>query len=345
MSNRPARRAPQSHRGITLVELLVTLSGLCLLMALVLPAVQSTRESARKTQCLNHLRQLTLATQSHMSTRGTDLPLTSTNGFSADAGRLLPSNSPHAQLLPFLDQAELFSRIDLFDMSANSPGAQPAFISPANNECLSVRIPVFLCPSDREHPGATNYRANMGYGPGVYGPGPPAKTGFAGNVAGAFVHGRSTRAGEFRDGASKTVLFSEKIIGDGQPGRYTPWADYFYVMGDISSADEAVAACRSLAIPSPRHASYGGWTWLFGGWNSTWYNHILAPNSAVPDCAAGGDAMAGGGPGAYAARSYHRGGVNVALADGTARFVSQEIELSIWRALSTRAGSETIGDE
>ena len=215
----------------------------------------------------------------------------------------------------------------------------------AQIELLEGSVPVFLCPSDVQRIGATNYRANLGYGPGVFGPGPPAIAGFEGNVAGAFVHGRRVRLSEFRDGLSNTVLFSEKLIGDGDPGRYTPWTDYFYFQSrDITTADGAVLACRSLSQREPPHASFAGWTWAFGGWNSTWYNHILTPNATIPDCSAGGDQMAGGGHGAYGARSYHTGGVNAVFGDGSGRFINQRIDETVWRAISTRAGGEPVAD-
>uniref|UniRef100_A0A7C4LLC6 DUF1559 domain-containing protein n=1 Tax=Schlesneria paludicola TaxID=360056 RepID=A0A7C4LLC6_9PLAN len=331
--------------GLTIVEVLVAAGVLALLAGIVLPALHAARESSRRLQCVDHLRQLSLAVQSHAATHGTQLPPTTKNAVDARTQQLMPSGSPHRHLLPYLDQAELFSRLDFNDLAINRPGGPPEFNSAANNHTRSLRLAVFLCPSDVQRPGATNYRANLGYGPGVFGPEPPAIRGYAGNVAGAFVHGEITRFGDFRDGTSQTILFSEKILGDGIPDRFTPWADYFYFgPRDISTADDAVSACGSLSHPNPPHASHGGWTWLFGGWNSTWYNHVLPPNSPIPDCSEGGERMAGGGDGAYTARSFHPGGVNAALADGSARFISSTIDLSVWRALSTRAGDDAIGD-
>lgn len=330
--------------AMTIVEVLVALSVIGLLAALLLPAVQFARESARRTECLNNLRQLGLATQNHAATHNGAFPATSTNGMDPQGQTLLASISIQRNLLGFLDLSAIHSKIDFSEMPINQPGAPPGFLNADLNELLTVRVPVFLCPSDVQRPGATNYRANMGYGPGNYDPGPPAPSSFAGNVAGAFVHGRSTRANEFRDGLSNTVLASEKLIGDGTQQRYTPWTDYFYFWGgDFLSAEDAIQGCGSLTQPNPAHASYAGWTWLLGGWNSTWYNHILPPNSPVPDCSAGGNAMAGGGHGAYAARSFHQGGVNAVLTDGSARFISSQINQLIWRSLSTRAGGESRG--
>lgn len=346
MLNRSPKTAQgESRSGMTIVEVLVTLAVIGLLAALLLPAVQNTREAARRIACLNNLRQLGYATQNHVSTHNGALPSTSTNGLDPQGQKLLASVSFHRNLLGFLQMSAIHSEIDFSEMPINQPGMPPAFVNAPLNRLLTVRIPTFLCPSDVQRSGATNYRANMGYGPGSYDPGPPAPSSFPGSVAGAFVHGRSTRVNEFRDGLSNTVLASEKLIGDGDPKRHTPWTDYFYFGGgDFLSADDAMKGCGSLPQPNPAHASYAGWTWLLGGWNSSWYNHILTPNSPVPDCSAGGNEMAGGGHGAYAARSYHQGGVNTVFADSSARFVSNHIDQLIWRYLSTRAGGETTGN-
>lgn len=265
------KSARQKRRsGTTIVEVLVTLSVIGVLAALLLPAVQSVRESARRTECRNNLRQLGLAAQAHAATHQGALPSTSTNGWDAEGQNLLASISFHRHLLGFLDLSAIHSKIDFSEMTINQPGAPPGFLSADLNQMLAARVSLFLCPSDVQRPGATNYRANMGYGPGVYGPGPLNPNSFAGNAAGAFVHGRVTRLNEFRDGLSHTVLMSEKLIGDGDSQRYTPWSDYFYYLpGGFLSADDAVQGCGSLSLPNPAHASFAGWTWLFGGWNST----------------------------------------------------------------------------
>jgi len=332
------RRAP-SRPGATLADLLVVLGIIGLLMALTLPAIQRARESARRVQCLDHLRQIGLACQNHLANRFDEFPYTATNGSDSEGQILLASESPHRHLLEYLDQAPLALSLPSDPLVINDTQSPPRFADPVLNQVLAVRIPVFQCPSDRQQPGATNYRANMGCGPGIYGPAPGADDRSLGNISGAFVHGRRTRAAEFRDGLSNTILFSEKQIGDGHPARFTPTMDFFFTaMTPLQTADEAVQACASA--PQPLHGSYGGWTWLFGGWNSTWYNHVLPPNSRIPDCSEGTHAMAGGGYGAYTSRSLHGGGVNVLLGDGSARWISDEIDLRLWRALATRDGAE-----
>ncbi|HUY90185.1 MAG TPA: DUF1559 domain-containing protein [Pirellulales bacterium] len=332
-------------RGTTLTELVVALGVIGILAALALPAVQNAREASRRNQCADHLRQLGIAAQNHASAHADLFPYTATNGYDPKQRRRVPSISPHRSLLEYLDLSAVASGIDRDKDIINLPGEPPQSLDPLLAKLAASAFPMFLCPSDVPRRGATNYRANMGYGPGVFGPGPPAYAGFVGNAAGAFVYDRRVSAAEFHDGLENTVMFSEKLLGDGNPARYTPWTDYFYYgLGDILTADEAVAACGSLALPIPPHASYGGWTWLLGGWNSTWYNHILTPNSPVPDCSAGGEIMAGGGKGAYTARSFHPGGVNAVFAGGSARFINDQIDPRVWRALSSRAGGEPLGE-
>lgn len=335
------RNSKMTRRGITLADVLVSIGIVGLLLALLLPAVQQLRESARKTQCLDRLRQLGIASQNHAATQRDQFPYNATNAYDVKRAQFLESISPHRNLLVFLEQTALSKLLPSDPFLINDIQFPPNFSHLSFENEIKGRFPVFLCPSDRQVPGSTNYRANMGYGPGIFGPEPPTISGYLGNVSGAFVHGRSTRPAEFRDGLSHTILFSEKLIGDGDPSHYTPWTDYhFLTRPDLLTADDAANSCGKLSKKDPLHASYGGWTWYFGGWNSTWYNHILPPNSAVPDCSNGSFATAGGGPGSYAARSYHTNGVNAVFADGSTRFVSNYIDLSIWRALSTRNGGE-----
>jgi len=338
----PHQKRGAARSAVTVIEVLIVLSIIAMLAAILLPAVHHAREMARRTRCLDNLRQLGQASHNYASAHNDQFPETSTNGSDARRQQLLPSIAPHSRLLPYLDELATYRKIDFHDMTVNSPATD---VMLSHLDLLEMHIPVFHCPSDIQRSGATNYRANMGYGPGIYASGPPAIAGFIGNVAGAFVHGRGVRISEFRDGLGNTVLFSEKPVGDGDPTAYTSWTDYFFFeSSDIATADQAIQACGSLSQPDPPHASYGGWSWKYGGWNSTWYNHILPPNSPIPDCSAGGQQMAGGGHGAYAARSYHTGGVNVVLADGSARFVNQQIDATIWRALSSRNGRESVGN-
>ncbi len=326
------------RRGLTLVELLVTVAIVGILVSLMLPAVQSMRESARRTQCGNNLRQIGVAVQLHES-RHRAFPYTALN-YGDGTGRVFPAIAPHRFLVADLDPA-IFDKIDFLDSSSADSGEPPWSLSWANAVLLDTTIPSFLCPSDYCPVGGNNYRANLGPGPGIFA---PAETPFVcdpGNTTGAFANGRAIRAAEFSDGLSNTALFSEKVIGDGNSEWYEPFRDRFVSPVTFRLAEEAIQCCRDYAVAKPKHHdSYSGFTWLYGGWNHTWYNHILGPNTTIPDCSIG--LVVGGGDGIYAARSFHPGGVNVLLADGGIRFVNDSIDLLIWRAISTRRGRELV---
>ena len=82
------------------------------------------------------------------------------------------------------------------------------------------------------------------------------------------------------------------------------------------------------------NSKMGHW-WLYAGYDNTFYNHVTVPNSSIPDC---GTEMGG----LVTSRSWHRGGVNVSMADGQSRFVDEDVDLRVWRALGTRAGGEVF---
>lgn len=313
--------------GFTLVELLVTLGVIGLLLSLLLAGIQSARSAARRTQCLNNIRQLALATHEFESAHGR---LPQTRNETSYPGGVSRSISPHVFLLPYLEQGALYDSIDLAEPSSGVFSEPPA--STLNPQALTTAVPTFVCPDDGlAIAGSTSYRACVGIGPRTIGsPGEP------GYNSGAFrAHYDGSHVAEIRDGMSNTVLFGEKLTGDRDPSRFTPWRDAAEVPIEIFTLADAEAVCAAVGTEPKNHYSFHGAAWLLGGPEHTWYNHVLPPNSTVPDCYSGGKAIA--------ARSFHAGGVNVALADGAGRFVSESIDVSLWRAVATRSLGETAG--
>lgn len=330
---RRAYRSRGSPRaGLTIVETMVAMSIVSLLAALLIPAVQVARESARRTQCSNNLREILLACGAHESALR-EFPYTAQQYIGADK-QMHPPCAPHARLLPYLEQEPAFAQIDFDDYPLDLSVMAPSSVH--NAGLLHLPVSVFRCPSDSGAPGANNYRACMGFGPGIFTSAETTICTDPGNGAGAFVNGRAMKAAEFLDGLSTTVMFSERVVGS--RGAYRPYSDYLVSLADICTVADAVSICGALPAGGP-HDGYGGATWLFGGWRQTWYNHLLTPNCSIPDCNAG-PISSGGGSGAYTARSYHPGGVNSAMADGSARFVSENVDALVWRAISTRRGGE-----
>lgn len=326
--------------GVTLIELLTALSLVSCLLAMLLPAVQSARESARKVQCLNHLRQIGIASHNHVSLHGS-FPYTSSGPRSIGTANSpdVPvelAASPHAFLLATIDPPT-YHQIDFTDPYLTDLSTRMGSVREPNQRLLRLTIPVFRCPSDRHATGANNYRANLGTTPK---PHPRYINLIPQEQRGAFDFAGSVKPSEFGDGLSNTALFSEKVIGDFDIDRFNPFTDRFDWVNDIPfTENEIVRHCENHAPANHRHHSYSGSNWLVGGLNATWYNHLLAPNHLTPDCS-GGAPSAGGARGIYSARSYHPGGANTVFADGSAKTISQTIELVVWRAMGTRNGSD-----
>ena len=254
----------------------------------------------------------------------------------------LPDHSSgHVRLLPHLGRSDVFDALEK-PVVGSASDEPPSAVG--NEPALVQHIAAFVCPSDDVPVGGNSYRACLGTSTGTHAtwvwnggrpqPGPSHTIGHFGAMSGF----RATPA-RVRDGLSNTAFYSERLVGDGDPGRYTPWRDiavaghpHFYY------PDEALETCAALTTVVLHHSGTGH-TWRIGQYPQTEYNHVLPPNSAIPDCI---DNWLGSlGQGAYSARSLHPGGVNVAFGDGAVKFVSAAIDLKVWRAIGSRAGNET----
>lgn len=331
------------RRGVSLADVLVVLGVIGILCSLLLPAVQRMRERSRRVACLQNLRQFGVAAHSHEMTHRA-FPYTARNYGSG--GNRYPAVSPHQALMGFLEPT-IAGKIDPEDNTVDfiHTTGPTRSLSSINRELQKITIPVLLCPSDRAVAGGTSYRANYGISPGVFkfdGTSfrePTARTG-------AFVNGTAVRADEFTDGLSATALFSERVLGDGDPSTYDPWRDWFVAPRPFYTAAEALTVCESTASNNPpRHDSFHGHNWLFGGPRHSWYDHISTPNSRIPDCMSGPAMAVGGGHSLMTSRSVHSGGVNVCFADGATKFIGDRIELKVWRAIGTRSGRDVIDAE
>lgn len=326
--------------GVTLVELLVVVAIIGVLVGLLLPAVQTARESGRRTACVNNLRQLGLGLANHESAKGR-YPVGSESRSFPAYPRVTPQHcrwSTLAHLAPYYEEQALLDGLDrsvplYIDL-------RPDAIAPQNKPIVKIVVPLFLCPSDRGIAvspifGPTNYAVCAGSG----GAGSPYDT------DGLFFINSQTRAKDVTDGLSKTVAFSESLLGDSASTNravVTPANAYRFIM----SAPLTEQSCAGTAVwnfSDPR-----GFSWANGEYRTTLFNHALRPNDPTMDCM--GVLMNPGDKrdrlyaafGWRAARSRHPGGVNVLMADGSADFVADEVNPAVWRARSTRAGGEAI---
>jgi prepilin-type N-terminal cleavage/methylation domain-containing protein/prepilin-type processing-associated H-X9-DG protein len=316
---------PMKRRGFTLIELLVVIAIIAILIALLVPAVQKVREASSRTQCINNLKQIGLALHNHHASEKC-FPAGCLNA-PYSAGTTASGASALVQLLPYLDQANLFNKADLNQLiqsAANDPSV------------TTQEVALFLCPSDistgkESNYGRCNYLASIGA---------DARTNNVDPTTGGAFHrpafsstpgsSKGWRITHFTDGTSNTAAYAE--IKRGPMTTTVPAELMVYNVGSV--ANTAPTGCTGTTGAS---FDYAGGAYFRGTvlWTA-FYNHTVRPNDSTFYNCVDGSFLAGH----IAARSYHSGGVNVLLADGSARFVANSITLQTWMAIGTRGGND-----
>jgi len=328
------------RRGFTLIELLVAIGIISILMGLLLPAVQSAREAARRARCQNNLRQLGLAMQTYMGEHGIFPPCLVGTQDRQDP-LYFGYHSPFARMMIHLDPP-LYNAINFdlgtmpFRIEARGTGNPDydAYNSVSPTVYRTV-VDVLLCPSDGEARGqpATNYRANVGIGPNFS---QTAEHPDSGN--GLFRETRMVRVSQVPDGLSHTAALSERLL----PEAWHPNASLarvYFAKGVLTlTGDDLLKLCRIVAQPG-KALNYAPRWWYWTGRHRTLYTHTQEPNGKIPDCLNDGIKPS---IGMSTARSAHPGGVNLLMGDGSVRFVADSIAREAWRGLGTRNGGELV---
>lgn len=330
----------RSRGGFTLIELMVVIALIVLLVALLLPAVQQSREAARRTDCRRHIQQIGVALQNYLDAHRFYPPsfcITSGTVFQGDQG----SWSIQARLLPFLDEMNAYRRIELHrDWKVQSKTGTPAHF-----------IPVFHCMSDGmsefatiHQPGGEKTAAiNYGFNMGTWLVYDPVK-GKGGD--GAFVVNGALSPVDFRDGMSHTIGLAEVKSyaplwrnSKGDPGSALPggggvWNLTAGYSGGVQIQDQS-----------------GHTNWCDSRVAQTGFTMVLPPNAKQGagkkeelDFSSLDEGTSATRPtyAAVGARSYHPGGLSVLMMDGSSRFVAENVGLDLWRGMGTRHGDELV---
>jgi prepilin-type N-terminal cleavage/methylation domain-containing protein/prepilin-type processing-associated H-X9-DG protein len=341
--SRDARRAGRT--AFTLIELLVVIAIIAVLIGLLLPAVQKVREAAARMQCSNNLKQLALACHNYHDT---------THSFPYARKYDMWDTYTWTQLiLPYIEQQAVFEgywTLPKVGFTQSYPGPNgPIGNDPKLKLSRQAVIPPYLCPSD---PGPRlneeytaeygfergNYRGCVGSGD-MYGDPTDATTGPWGQGMFSVDHKQTidpnktpqthgVRILDVKDGTSNTLFISEGIVATIGNAWGGPMGETIYgnMGGSLFSAtltpnssapDRPFGPCpkdQQDVLYKPPCQSLGGNAW----WT---------PSAAKAHAAA---------------RSYHNGGVNAAMGDGSVHFYANSIDQNTWRGMATRAGKEVL---
>jgi prepilin-type N-terminal cleavage/methylation domain-containing protein/prepilin-type processing-associated H-X9-DG protein len=350
------------RRGFTLIELLVVIAIIAVLIALLLPAVQAAREAARRSQCINNLKQLGLAVHNYVS-QTTVFPM-QTLYPTAQFDSWGWSYGWGLSLLPHFEQQAAFNA---FNFSLGIFGNQNGnTYQQGNTTVMNLQLATLVCPSDgvKRPPanpyGGTNYVGNYG------GPGQLAAAGTNGAFSGTIIpNGWYNEANlgpigfeSIIDGTSNTAMFSERLMGlVGSPAVQINSVDakraIFTAAGPLGGSGQPgalqlIAACKNLPSSSTSvRSDANGYTWFAGyPWHVAVnaYTHVGSPNSiSCTNSADQGGWLSFTGPfGSAPPNSNHSGGVNMGMADGSVRFVKDSVNPVTFWAIGTRKGNEVV---
>jgi len=343
------------RRAFTLVELLVVIAIIGILVALLLPAVQAAREAARRMQCTNRLKQLSLANHNYHDVYKSFAPLRcGTYNAAVSNDYWNDCMSGFVSLAPFYEQQQVF------DYAKARNFAPIAWRSTQGT--WTVRIPTLLCPSDEEITlvafGNNSYKMCLGTSvrnnhhwslPESNG------IGYVLHVRNPTVRRRATRIRDVRDGTANTIMLSEKRIGN-----YDQWYDIANTHDweangpdPNSTVQQWYDACWAMAnqyngrryndtgivlVGRDNNSRRPGQRWQDGRALWAGFTTIIPPNG--PSCSYNG----AGSYGVFTASSRHPTIVNVAMCDGSVRQVGDSVDLATWWGLGTRNLGETLGD-
>jgi prepilin-type N-terminal cleavage/methylation domain-containing protein/prepilin-type processing-associated H-X9-DG protein len=357
-------------RAFTLIELLVVIAIIAVLIALLLPAVQAAREAARRSQCTNNLKQLGLGLHNY-HTGNNSFPQGGSKGpytypYATTAGGTPGTNyytpgwdgwSSIALMSPYLEQQALYSAMNF----SWAPGWTGQLGNTVNTTVWNTHIATLLCPSDGYSGSiSSNSLGNLNNYAGSMG----TTTANCCNridlvTTGIFAYETANAIQTVTDGTSNTIAFAETLSGEPGPTfRIGFRGDSTGNIGsckacniqDVNSLGTAAAAsvisdfqlCTAKFMTAGGQNGGAGWRWANGAMGYSMFNTVAPPNyNAWGGCRM--DCCVQAEHDHYIqAMSNHPGGVNVMMADGSARFIKNSISMATWWALGTKNNGEVV---
>jgi prepilin-type N-terminal cleavage/methylation domain-containing protein len=325
-----------SPKAFTLVELLVVIAIIGILVALLLPAIQAAREAARRSACINNLRQIGLGALNYESTHKT-LPKGTHNEIGKGRNGFVwyDDYTWATYILPYLEEGNAYSGFDM----------EKTFLGTHHQQARAFKVDVYECPDDQPS-GVYNqpseplfnryyysYVANFG-NTGIGQP-PVVTVPTRDRVEfgeAPFRYGKAVRLAKVADGTSNTLLFSETIKSK---GIIDPAQTWFGSMGDITIGRGAHAFS---ALWPPNSDVPDVIEWKCPKDEGIVCDDTKYPDHAVVNGAIPADIN-------RSARSLHVNGVNAVRVDGSAGFFSNDVDRLVWRAMGTAGGGETTVNE
>jgi prepilin-type N-terminal cleavage/methylation domain-containing protein/prepilin-type processing-associated H-X9-DG protein len=331
----------RARRGFTLIELLVVIAIIAVLIALLLPAVQAAREAARRSQCVNNLKQIGLAMHNYESANGALPPLKIYSGtclYRNGPSGLVLNTTGLTLILPYLEQSALANAYNFSQASVmmNYAPNNTVVGSPAvNTTVVGTLVATYVCPSDNSQPDAVNLA------PGQDPQNPSWSL-------------QNARPGNYL--LSSAYYYDANCPGAGSPAIDPTWRGAFY--DDMATPFAMIAdglsytflAGESLQPPNHWYKYFGPW-WGAGVYSST--HGIIWPPSNVqaagylPNAPIGaffpGFSFPGSNlPDAGVFSSRHPSGVNMLMGDGSVRFVKNTVNVYPWWSSASIQGGEVV---
>ena len=355
--------------GFTLVELLVVIAIIGVLVALLLPAVQSAREAARRSQCSNHLKQLGLALQNYHDVYRVFPPRrggSNFNDIASDPPRVRANYdrlSAFIALLPFYEQKSLADQIaagGLMSGTQYPPGGPAAWHSGANYKPWGTQVPMLLCPSNYVRKGVGNFgKNNYAFSVGDLITTHNSMTAVIRGIFGGSA--RPVGLQNITDGSSNTIAMSERLWvqeygirnATGDDIRMTTLVAVSSVNTNPGSCYARVSGNRVLGVQVKYRF---GSLWSDGQAERVGFTTVIPPNG--PSCVNDANVNADANGGVLTPSSNHPGGVNAVFADASVHFINSNINAGnlaappvppgiespygVWGALGTIDGGEKV---